>query len=919
MYRLLDQVAPLNPRLAEYVFFPLSHVFRHLESLSPAALSISLQCLEKLVLSWARPLDVTLAKQLLTLLCRTLARVPESPDHECVCSILECIDALFRAAQDFDQSVETAVNAQIGQVLDSALTFLATISTPGVQSAASSCILTIVERLGSRQSLFNFLPGIVSRLTAILSSPRVAQKPLNTLVRSLEVLRILLRNANPIKSDGVLPSHQSAADQATASTYASKIQVALRKLSRLQSHSKDEVVDALFKLFLEVLEDRSDVLTDTRDVTMDTAIYICGRKDCASSQRWKMDLHRLFARKRQLIASLAGRARVYVSHLPTLLLSASVTTRDQAVAQISIAHNFLLQFGCDDLNEFEQTLAKALLHALENNLPSLELQTTEIFDATDLDTRTVNEVSSGPFDLFLFRHSNGSLFSQIRTVLVSRTGLKIHNVLGSVFEETSASVSHRQRIVAFWFSSRSLEYIIDQRALEHGSHDLTDTDSSKFSQLCFEQAMEVLLTNEAGSHDWRLEGLALELVAFHAQQLQEQFRPELSDILFPIVMRMASDNSLLQQHAAKCLRIVSTSCGYSGPADAVLSNADYLVNAIALQLNTFDLCPEGLQILAVLLRHSGQRLVPYLEDVVDSVSSILSSFHGYSHLVEQVLVVLGAIADHTALESSAEADFQNGDCCALGRSTSTDADSVVHNDFKESNTDASRILLDAKPSFKDHAKLLHPPEAESLSNLWSAHPRPGAKSPTTYRIVKSISQVAKHFLSHESFRVRCRVLHLLQSASTTLCQDQDEFWPIIHEIWPGIASRLDDSVHVVTMAAIQLVATLARFAGDFLSSRVKNHWPRLVEISRAALCQQTLAKQNEWTRPAPAQMQFGQACVVELLLTLSRCVKLSPQMENDLSDLLTPLVASRPDVLNALQNLKTHTGHHIPESPRSQG
>ncbi len=41
------------------------------------------------------------------------------------------------------------------------------------------------------------------------------------------------------------------------------------------------------------------------------------------------------------------------------------------------------------------------------------------------------------------------------------------------------------------------------------------------------------------------------------------------------------------------MNILSHSCGYGHSGDMVIQNADYLINAIGIRLNTFDLSPAG--------------------------------------------------------------------------------------------------------------------------------------------------------------------------------------------------------------------------------------------------------------------------------------------------------------------------------------
>src|SRR5437016_6151688 len=102
---------------------------------------------------------------------------------------------------------------------------------------------------------------------------------------------------------------------------------------------------------------------------------------------------------------------------------------------------------------------------------------------------------------------------------------------------------------------------------------------------------------------------------------------------------------MLRNHAITCLNIVSNACGYAHPSNLIVSNVDYLVNAVALKLNTFDISPQAPQVLLMMIRLSGPSLLPYLDDLVESIFAALEYFHGYPKLVELLFSVLKGIAE----------------------------------------------------------------------------------------------------------------------------------------------------------------------------------------------------------------------------------------------------------------------------------
>src|SRR5690606_22271970 len=66
----------------------------------------------------------------------------------------------------------------------------------------------------------------------------------------------------------------------------------------------------------------------------------------------------------------------------------------------------------------------------------------------------------------------------------------------------------------------------------------------------------------------------------------------------------------------------------------------YMVNSVALRLNTLDISPASTQVLTMMIRLTGPRLVPFLDDVVESIFAALENYHGYPLFVESLFSVL---------------------------------------------------------------------------------------------------------------------------------------------------------------------------------------------------------------------------------------------------------------------------------------
>src|SRR5271170_5607845 len=165
-------------------------------------------------------------------------------------------------------------------------------------------------------------------------------------------------------------------------------------------------------------------------------------------------------------------------------------------------------------------------------------------------------------------------------------------------------------------------------------------------------ALPILLTNAEFMNDtetnWRLPALALECLVLQAEQLGASYRPELIDTLYLVLSLLGSQDSNLQVHAMTALNLLATACEYSSTQDLLMENVDYLVNSIAIKLNSFDLLPQPSLVLLMMVKLCGASLLPYLDDLIGSIFAALDNFHGYPQLVEMLFEVLKAIVDESA-------------------------------------------------------------------------------------------------------------------------------------------------------------------------------------------------------------------------------------------------------------------------------
>ena len=172
--------------------------------------------------------------------------------------------------------------------------------------------------------------------------------------------------------------------------------------------------------------------------------------------------------------------------------------------------------------------------------------------------------------------------------------------------------------------------------------DAYDDRLSALQEEIYSFSLSVIEDDDADS---RLKALALETIAMQARRTGQGFRDELIDALYPVLHHLGSSVPYLRSHAITCLNIIAEACDYADVKELVVSNADYLINAVALELNAFDVSPQGPQVLLMMVRLAGPSLIPFLEDTIESIFAALDDYHGYPLLVELLFSVLRTIAE----------------------------------------------------------------------------------------------------------------------------------------------------------------------------------------------------------------------------------------------------------------------------------
>ncbi|MCJ1478196.1 hypothetical protein MMC13_006872 [Lambiella insularis] len=933
----------LDTKLADYVFFPLSFVFRESKVLPSRATEIALDCLRILIeQGWQQNVGVEVCKQLLVLFGFLCGGDPIDGLSNVVTegksiAAVKCINSLClhapNAVSDLVASNESESIPVIGHTISSLLLSAREASAVELQVCAIQALNAMESCLFKKQMLRNFLPGIVSGLTKVLHPKTKLRRSYKVLECGLHAMTTILRktlsngnNSNQAKHT-VEDTHNE--DSSWIAATSAQVKQALANVVGLRYHERREVLEALFLLCMKVVDDCSNALGNCMSLMLETLACICCQDaDLNTAEKDLLAMGRLLNRHVELPDLLKASTYDWISALPRVLQSTEAVKRLRHVRLITTAYRILSHTN-SDLSVIDRALA---VNLQESTIASIK-QGSRI-SIQSLDTHLL-QIAAAPYELPL---SQIALRIDSLAILNSPQNHSLRDIslLVDAFDSTIPSTAIKKQLAEslqgkhsdqglayLWLSSKIFRHAAENemKVVEFVDDPSDGNDSNKnFMEVVYSHCMKIL--SETAIEDegqWRQQAVALEIIAWQSSYDKLRFRSELVDALYPILERLGSRNTVLRDHAMSCLNIVSRACGYQSASQLVIENADYLVNSVAVKLNTFEISPQAPQVLSMMVQLCGPTIIPYLDDVVETIFATLACFHGYPRLAESLFQFLRTIIDVASLTSSSTVERSGSDHQTTRRAPITSVADVGNLLQKRvlCMDQNQRALLRFEFGSGPAANVPWEPSdlpvntgenvvREATSNLEFTEKR--QQLPTkSYLMIQSIVRLGQHYLTQESPKLRLWLLQLTTSSCNILASNEDEFLPLINDIWPAVVGRLYDPEAYICIAASETLAKISQAAGDFVSSRVEVEWSGMRDLYKRAHSQ--IKSPNE---ERGSFGNFGSAyqvweALLRMFVTLVMNVRMEAEMEDEVMELLGPLVSSRRDVRDALESLNADT------------
>jgi hypothetical protein len=670
LYNILEDRCRGNPafddKLADYVFFPLSHVLRLCQKHPTRLAELSTKCVRVLLEGGWKIVAVELAQQLMLLLTLFAGgdRLTIKPSEELQTEAYGALGALFQLLGKTPKGAASLVEAStipaLGQCLTVLLDGITDGPSPGSQLEALLALKSIWLCVRDQQTLSNFLPGTISALTKCLIPSIKTPRSRKVLVTALDVLQIVLvtvlgdvRTRN-IKDETTNVETDRKGETLTKSwlkATGNQVKLALANVCKLRTHNHEEVRQALEKACIVLLDECHNSLKESASLLVETAMSIGSPDTEYGTFSNKTSLKDLATIYPSILEQIKGTIYNWVTSLPRVMQSNDESAKQTAMFQLSRAHDLSAGLEMDS-----GVLDNAIADSLRDSVVSLLELSDKIKGVEDVSIHnaingtlilTKQQVLINKYSPIVMPHQSQVSTRDSLNMLISSIKADAQLHMATEMLNFMKNASGHSLLSAFWLSFQLA------KCAEKQTSELDDFLSSALTSSDEKDAITAelysysisVLTDAEDSLDWRMQAVALEVLAHVAQISGKSFRPDLVDALYPIVQLLGSYESRLREHAIATINMISNSCGYSSTSGMIVDNVDYLVNAISLKLNTFDISPQAPQVLVMMIRLSGSSLLPYLDDVVESIFAALDNFHGYPRLVDSLFSVLAEIVE----------------------------------------------------------------------------------------------------------------------------------------------------------------------------------------------------------------------------------------------------------------------------------
>lgn len=891
--KVLEDLGPvglLDPKLSEYALFPLAQqVFNETRRLSPRCLEVATQCVKLLVkYGYRQSLLPELGKQLLILMSMLAgagpARENDQTTDELKVAAFECILAVVEALRASAGGLSVLENQGTKNVVDQLVYLLLDAITNAVsdhvQLEASNVLTSLLLAIDNRVFLASLLPRTVSALTKALKPSTKARRTQKVLAANLKALRHIISRtlSDRLALNPAIAEEKDILSKSWLNATVGQVKNAVLQVVKLRTQESASVRKELEQLCVMVIEECHTTLVDSVSAMMETLVVLSAQED---GKRARLTIEHLLTVYPDMVETLRASFENLYQALPRLMQNHDEQTKCRAIQKLTATLELLTSQELD-LEFGDSEFLPVLINSVSNAIQVTPNKPIEIDDAPDQTNAMKMSILHKKihFQHFVLNHESQKNTSQeLQSLFSTLSQLSAQSKIVRHVIDIVADSDGVTRLAAFWVALKLLDdsksNMLDAQEwfVATSPEDQLLSRSSLIADLhanSLPLLANVFDEEPDNQYRWQMQALAMECVVMYAQTFPgDSYRPELMDTLYPVLSFLGSPNAILRSHAINALNSLAQTCQYPSTKDLLIDNVDYLVNSVAWKLNTYSLSPEAPQILQMMVKLCGAQLIPYLDDLIQSIFAALDSYHGYSQWVEalfstlktmvdegkrqpQLAIIEGRVLiDHKSkvFQPSTKDDILND--LRLRKRRKLDFDRTADEPPTKAPQRPWTNELDG-PTFPrplesqetDTAAEDDNDDSETSNHLAPMKPseEEERKLSKTHELLLSIARSTLPHLSSPSPQVRHLLLDLLKDISPLLSRDEASFLPLINAIWPVLVPRLfseqDTSSDSMTEAAYNIcaaaetVAVLCEGAGDFMSSRIEDISAQLLRLVR---------------------------------------------------------------------------------------
>ena len=320
--------------------------------------------------------------------------------------------------------------------------------------------------------------------------------------------------------------------------------------------------------------------------------------------------------------------------------------------------------------------------------------------------------------------------------------------------------------------------------------------------------------------------LLIQSMGAFAQVVGGAFEPFLQTTIYPLLEKLGDRNAMISHCAHHSLSLIAHRCGYASISKLIFANADYLVNAVSLNLRCILVHPEAPLVLKAVLVHGTSEVLPLMQDSIDEVLFALDVHQEKEYAFWPILL---------ALVKAIVKWFPNTQQQSMCTPSHVDNAPVLECDENHSISyeEVKEFFINyhkqkCQQDYDGDGDKLEDNDTGDAADVEVNNPIKKTL-PTHHQAALEILKRCTYFVATGILKTKLVVLDAIAFSLSALQDVQDELLPQVHKLWPAFTKRFSESNPLVILKATEVLVTMADVCRDFLRRRVsKEVWPLLM-------------------------------------------------------------------------------------------